>query len=160
MYKASVDTQKFSFVAFGHTEESVRAALRAGLKKHADQYLSSQVDGGAGWVKDVLEDANILEFKDGDCFRDTHRISRMHQASSPQGLELLRTELCAFVDNESDQGAADGFATNIADQLLVKLENKQFDLENLSVIQLALVDYVFEEARFNDNTPEDQTGSE
>lgn len=71
MFIALFDSIKFSFIAAGNTEEEARAALRAGLERHASQLIN---DKGVAWVDECMADANIVALKSGVCLRDFETI--------------------------------------------------------------------------------------
>jgi len=68
MFHVHADTGSFTFDAFGASEAEARQALRDGWNEHARQT-------GAEWTAEQIDDdANVIEFEIGACYRDGTRI--------------------------------------------------------------------------------------
>jgi len=65
-WKASLETRRFSFEAFGRTEGSAREALAAGLARHGEQY-GLEPD----WAAEMADDILTCRVALGDCRRDS-----------------------------------------------------------------------------------------
>ena len=151
MIQATVGTRKFEFTAFGDTEDSARAAMRAGLESHAQEYLTHADDGGKSWVEEVMGDVNFRSFVAGQCFRDYEAVSNLHPFDVDVSRAFMMESLDSFMSNERDKGAVDGLASTIAEGLYKSLKDGPFLLSALTGLQLAiLTDVVAQEQSSRD----------
>jgi hypothetical protein len=67
IWQASLDSRSFSFEAYGSTEERARAALHAGLQRHAETHQIR-----SDWY--VGMEIETRKIEDDDCFRGPEKI--------------------------------------------------------------------------------------
>lgn len=68
MWRAEIDTVKFSFHAYGETEEQAGLALEEGLRRHAEKW---SVPNPEIWLGNLMGDAQVTEcvagfYRDGE----------------------------------------------------------------------------------------------
>lgn len=71
MYKATFESFRFSFEAYGETEKVAIASLKLGLNRHAKQYGIE-----SDWWHEYQGDINTMEIECGSCYRDYDKIEQ------------------------------------------------------------------------------------
>jgi len=99
-YVATMDSEKFSWLAFGETEAEALAALDRGFKKHLEQV-------NRAWTEDdpprVYYGANVHSVKYGWCYRDDYRIVTDRTTRPLPSVDALARHIVALL--EQDFGA-------------------------------------------------------
>jgi hypothetical protein len=92
VFHANLETRSFRFNAFDITAEGAILALKAGLQKHATQYLAHEPEKIDQWVQSLAQDANVTAFKAGDCFRDYTVIVRSSDPAPSPDADNVRPD--------------------------------------------------------------------
>ena len=69
MIKASLETAKFYFEAYGSTTSHARKALERGLDLHGEQYKLA-----ADWWHHMRDDIATIYFAPNQCYRDREQL--------------------------------------------------------------------------------------
>ena len=71
LYWATYETRNFTFDAFGKTEKECLAALKAGIRRHGEEYTGANVNE---MLSTVREEFHAVKVKAGLCLRDRDSI--------------------------------------------------------------------------------------